>query len=89
MENTRKRYNPRNGKAYKLHSTRRGGESIYICTGAVGDGCAVMQNTKSGWQLFAHGIGIYPDGTIDWDYSTGGRFVTPLPVPAQGEALFL
>lgn len=35
---------------------------------------AIMRNTASGWTLKAHGCGIYPDGTIDWDYSTGGHF---------------
>lgn len=37
-------------------------------------GCATMQNTKSRWTFIAHGIGIYDDGTIDWDYSTSGCF---------------
>ncbi len=35
---------------------------------------AIMQNTVSGWTFTAHGCGIYSDGTIDWDYSTNGRF---------------
>lgn len=35
---------------------------------------AIMKNIKSGWTFMAHGIGIYIDGRIDWDYSTGGRF---------------
>ena len=35
---------------------------------------AIIQNIKSGWTFMAHGIGIYIDGRIDWDYSTGGRF---------------
>lgn len=33
-----------------------------------------MINIKSGWSFLAHGVGRYPDGTIDWDYSTDGRF---------------
>ena len=33
-----------------------------------------MKNIKSGWTFMAHGIGIYIDSRIDWDYSTGGRF---------------
>ena len=36
---------------------------------------AVLQNIQSGWTFFAHGIGRYDDGTIDWDYSTGGSFM--------------
>lgn len=35
---------------------------------------AIMQNTASGWTFTAHGCGLYEDGTIDWDYSTKGRF---------------
>lgn len=33
-----------------------------------------MVNVLSGWSFLAHGVGIYPDGRIDWDYSTDGRF---------------
>lgn len=43
-----------------------------------GDSYPVLQNIRSGWTLTAHGVGMYEDGTIDWDYSTNGRF-TPLP----------
>lgn len=35
---------------------------------------AVMRNERSGWTFDAHGVGIYKDGRIDWDYSTGGFF---------------
>lgn len=41
---------------------------------------AWMVNVASGWTFLAHGVGIYPDGRIDWDYSTGGRFETPTVV---------
>lgn len=36
--------------------------------------CASMTNIKSGWTFIAHGITQYTDGSIEWDYSTGGRF---------------
>ena len=36
--------------------------------------CARMINTKTGWTLTAHGLVQYEDGTIEWDYSTGGYF---------------
>ncbi len=39
---------------------------------------ARMQNTASGWMLLAHGTQMYPDGTIEWNYSTEGHFA-PLP----------
>ena len=35
---------------------------------------ASMRNERSGWTFDAHGVGIYKDGRIDWDYSTGGFF---------------
>lgn len=35
---------------------------------------AWMVNVRSGWRFLAHGVGIYPDGRIDWDYSTDGHF---------------
>ena len=36
--------------------------------------CPTMQNIKSGWTCKAHGVGIYSDGKIDWNYSTNGHF---------------
>lgn len=66
----RQKYTPLPGFIYR---NQGGGE--YRCLRCLSDLYhAVMQNTASGWTLNAHGIGIYPDGTIDWDYSTGGHF---------------
>lgn len=70
---TRKGFTPRSGEIYENEG---GGQ--YLCVSGrmgVGPEIATMRNTKSGWQFIAHGIGIYEDGRIDWDYSTGGRFV--------------
>ena len=36
--------------------------------------CASMTNIKSRWTFITHGITQYADGSIEWDYSTGGRF---------------
>lgn len=67
---TRKPYNPKHGYIY---TNEGGGE--YICQSwANQGGVAIMQNTRSGWCFVAHGVGIYEDGQIDWDYSTGGSF---------------
>ena len=33
-----------------------------------------LMKSAGGWVCTAHGCGIYADGTIDWDYSTGGYF---------------
>lgn len=57
----------------KIYHNRGGGEFRCLkCLGPLHH--AVMQNTASGWVLNAHGCGIYPDETIDWDYSSGGHF---------------
>ena len=38
-------------------------------------GCYKVQNIRSGWTCWAHGCTQYSDGSIEWDYSTGGVFV--------------
>ena len=37
---------------------------------------AWLVNIKTGWSLTAKGIVRYEDGSIEWDYSTDGCFVT-------------
>ena len=43
---------------------------------------ALMQSTYvasyGSWTFMAKGVGIYPDGKIDWDYSTGGTWEKPV-----------
>ena len=74
MSKGRRAFGPEKGKVYENH-----GGGTFICTStpwrhmATGV-CAWMCNVKSGWTFCAKGIGIYPDGTIDWDYSIGGHF---------------
>lgn len=51
------------------------GGSRYRCESVCADGSAWFTNVRSGWHFNAKGIGIYPDGMIDWDYSCLGRFV--------------
>lgn len=70
---SRKRFDPVKGAVYENQS---GG--IFRCLKAprYSNGhVATMQNIASGWTFQAHGVGIYADGRIDWDYSTGGVFV--------------
>ncbi len=55
----------------KVYRNRNGGD--YLCRIVLRDG-AILVNTASGWQLEAHTITRYDDGTIEWDYSTGGHF---------------
>lgn len=65
----RKPFTPQPGTGY----WNQGG-GTFDCLSVLDDGRAVMRNRASGWTLTAHGVGIYDDGSIDWDYSTDGRF---------------
>ena len=65
-------FTPRVGK---IHQNQSGG--TFRCLAVVGsddEHNVIMQNTKSLWTFQANGCAIYEDGTIDWDYSTGGHF---------------
>lgn len=66
-------FSPEVGKVYPLASTTGG---LYLCQGLRSSSMfdAWMVNVASGWAFLAHGVGIYPDGRIDWDYSTEGHF---------------
>lgn len=67
------------GKTYK----NRGGGTFRCLQvgGFLRPGDARMQNTASGWTMDAHCVTMYEDGSIEWDYSTGGRF-EEMEVPA-------
>lgn len=58
----------------RVYRNRGGGE--YMCVTPTWldypAGEARMRNVKPGWTFRAHGIQMYPDGTIEWDYSSGG-----------------
>ena len=45
-----------------------------------------MKRVKDGWTLEAHTITMYEDGTIEWDYSTGGHWAGGLPIKTCGGA---
>ena len=53
---------------------RNAGGGSYLCKRARGSESARMVNVKSGWDFIAHGLRRYFDGSIEWDYSTGGCF---------------
>lgn len=68
----RTKFTPKKGKIYK-----NAGGGSFRCLRAGGflpEFNAEMQNTASGWTFTARGCGMYENGTIDWDYSVGGRF---------------
>lgn len=67
---------PEIGQTYTL---RNGGE--YRCLRVwntnkvhLGECSAVLIRDKDGWELTAHGIQQNEDGTIEWNYSTGGHW---------------
>ena len=68
---TRKPFHPEHGVVYE-----NDGGGMYECTSWKNDDTdtALFRNVKSCWHFVAHGIGIYADGKIDWDYSTSGSF---------------
>ncbi len=61
-------FEPETGKVYK---NRGGGNYICITGGAFS---SVMKNLASGWIFTAYICRQYTDNTIEWDYSSGGRF---------------
>ncbi len=69
------RFTPEVGKTYQ----NRGGGTFRCTYVSKGDTVepssnAGMVNVASGWTMLCHGLVQYPDGTIEWDYSTGGHF---------------
>lgn len=72
MANKRTRtvpFAPEPGAIYQNH-----GGGTFRCIRSLGLTTAEMQNTKSGWTFTTHSCRLYGNGTIEWDYSTSGRF---------------
>ena len=71
----------------QVYTNRSGGD--YLCTDnkvyeddeqrqralTLGEHWASLKRIKDGWSLIAHGVIQYADGSIEWNYSTGGRFI--------------
>ncbi len=60
-----------------IYRNRNGKE--YCCTDVVEGTClsetiAYFTRLSDGWSLAAHGPLVYEDGTIEWNYSTGGHW---------------
>ncbi len=66
----RKSFTPQPGTGYK---NQGGGIFDCIATTEQSD-VFIMRNRASGWTFNAHGVGIYEDNSIDWNYSTNGHF---------------
>lgn len=73
------KFTPTEGEIYE-----NAGGGHYLCLTVLSDWEAKVQNTVSGWTCYAHGIVRYDDGTIEWDYSSGGHFKA-LPEPNRTE----
>ena len=73
---TAKRENPRALAPQLGEVYENAGGGRYLCTMSFDREIrtARFMNTASGWELIAHGIVQYEDGTIEWDYSYGLRF---------------
>lgn len=70
----RKYFVPTTGCTYR---NRNGNE--YRCTGVLesihpSETLAYFTRVSDEWNLTAHGPQIYEDGTIEWNYSTGGHW---------------
>lgn len=65
---------PQVGQVYQNRNDRS-----YLCLSVekrplLNDTTAQMRRTSDGWTLTAHGLIRYEDGTIEWNYFTGGRW---------------
>lgn len=64
------------GKVYRLNGQKSQFECLHQYMGSFysPQHSYRMINVKSGWCFIAHGVNIYSDGSIDWDFSTDGYF---------------
>lgn len=60
---------PAPGQVYR----NRNGQD-YRCITALSGHDAILERVSDHWTLIAHGVQQYRDGSIEWDYSTGGRW---------------
>ncbi len=72
MKDERRPFRPIAGETYVNH-----GGGTFRCLKSFGRGkkwSAIMQNIESGWTFVAKDILRYPDGLIEWAYSTQGHY---------------
>ena len=79
----RENFDPYPGRIYE----NNGGGQFICISGGDDPNSWIMKNVSSGWTFEAHGIGMYEDGTIDWNYSTGGYFDKMRKWESQSEVL--
>lgn len=63
------------GSLYKLHD-REGLvlEVFRLVPDQYSEYTAMVRSTITGWTMIVHGTNMYEDGSIDWDFSTGGHW---------------
>lgn len=73
MTERAKRIIPQEGAVYENRNGWR-----YLCVASPTekdtDDAATMQRVSDGWTLKAHNVYLYPDGTVEWDFSTDGHW---------------
>ena len=47
---------------------------------------AQFLNIVTGWAFRAHQIGMYSDAKIDWEFTTGGRYVESVTITFEEES---
>lgn len=60
-------------RVYRL----RGTDATYRCLwhSELGNYALIQRVSEAApWRMYVHNITLYPDGTIEWAYSSGGRF---------------
>ena len=64
------------GMVYRLHGEKSQFECLHQLYGSFYSPQHTYRlfNVKSGWSFIAHGVNMYEDGSIDWDFSTDGYF---------------
>lgn len=68
-------YVNRNGRKYCcLSNTAYPSDEAMQKAVALGEHQAAMVRMSDGWSFTAHGLHQYEDGTVEWNYSTGGAF---------------
>lgn len=68
-------YTNRSGGEFRcIYVTHYGDDALEQWVVEHGEHIATFERVKDGWTLDAHGTQKYEDGTIEWNYSTGGHF---------------
>lgn len=65
----------------RIYRNRNGRD--YLCIQTIrhtlpDDSLAVFERITDNWHLVAHGVMQYEDGTIEWNYSSGGHWPSKL-----------